>query len=369
MLSDEVVFMLGQCESIIRTISKIPLPPKERQRLLLVSLRKGAQATTAIEGNTLTDDEVARIDEGESLPPSREYLEIEVKNILEALNAIRKDVILDGRSVVITPELIKTFHSYVGKKLGEHFKAIPGQFRQNNVVVGGYRAPEYTAVVALVQELCEWMKATSHYEKGPPGFIDQVVQAIVFHVYIAWIHPFGDGNGRTARLIEFYILLRAGLPDISSHILSNFYNNTREEYYRQLDIAGREGDLSKFIYYAVQGFRDGLSEALDIFQNNILRIVWKNYIYEALDSKKASGKSKAIVKRRRNVALHFPIDKFYGISELLDKEPVLIREYAKSSSLTRTRDFQELVKLGLIIKEGNKYKGNIQMLKGMMPFL
>ncbi|MFY9110607.1 MAG: Fic family protein, partial [Desulfomonilia bacterium] len=86
--------MLGQCEAIIRTISEIPLPPKERQRLLLVSLRKGAQATTAIEGNTLTEEEIARIDEGESLPPSREYLEIEVKNIIEALNAIREDVIL-----------------------------------------------------------------------------------------------------------------------------------------------------------------------------------------------------------------------------------------------------------------------------------
>lgn len=366
-LGEDVIFMLGQCEAIIRTISEIPLPPGERKRLLLVSLRKGAQATTAIEGNTLTDDEIARIDEGESLPPSREYLEIEVKNILEALNAIRENVLLNGRSTVITPGLIKNFHNYVGKNLGDHFKAIPGQFRQNNVVVGGYRAPEYNVVVTLVMKLCDWMKDTFHYEEGNRNFVDQVIQAIVFHVYIAWIHPFGDGNGRTARLIEFYILLRAGLPDIASHILSNFYNNTREEYYRQLDIAGKQGDLSKFIRYSVLGFRDGLSEALDIFQDNILLIAWKNYIFEALDSKKASGKSKAIVKRRRNVALHFPIDKFYGINDLLESNPFLMKEYAKSSNLTRSRDFQELVKLGLIAKQGTKYKGNIRILKEMMP--
>jgi len=366
-LSEDVIFMLGQCEAIIRTISEIPLPPKERQRLLLVSLRKGAQATTAIEGNTLTDDEIARIDGGESLPPSREYLEIEVKNIIEALNAIRKDVILNNRPAVIHPELIKNFHNYVGKNLGNHFKAIPGQFRQTNVVVGGYRAPEYSAVVTLVRKLCDWMKETFHYEEGDQKFIDQVIQAIVFHVYIAWIHPFGDGNGRTARLIEFYILIRAGLPDIASHILSNFYSNTREEYYRQLVIAGKEEDLSKFINYAVEGFRDGLSEALNIFQNNILQISWKNYIYDALDSKKASGKSKSIVKRRRNAALHFPIDKFYGIDELLESNPFLMKEYAKFSNLTRARDFQELVKLELITREGTKYTGNIQILKGFMP--
>jgi len=359
--------MLGQCKSIIRIISEIPLPPKERERLLLVSLRKGAQATTAIEGNTLTDDEIARIDEGESLPPSREYLEIEVKNILEALNSIREDVILNDKSAVITPELIKNFHYCVGKNLGDHFKAIPGQFRQNNVIVGQYRPPESTDVIKLMQKLCDWMRETFHYEEGNTDFIDQVIQAIVFHVYIAWIHPFGDGNGRTARLVEFYILLRAGLPDIASHILSNFYNNTREEYYRQLEIAGREADLSKFIRYAVQGFRDGLTEALYIFQGNILKIAWKNYIYEALDSKKASGKSKAIVKRRRNVALHFPTDKFYGIDELLESNPVFIREYAMCSPVTRARDLKELEKLNLIYKAGNKFIGNIQILKGMMP--
>ncbi|HQG32611.1 MAG TPA: Fic family protein, partial [Deltaproteobacteria bacterium] len=286
-LEKDVIFMLGQCEAIISTISEIPLPPKERQWLLLVSLRKGAQATTAIEGNTLTEEEIARIDEGESLPPSREYLEIEVKNIIEALNAIREDVILNDKSVVITPELIKSFHRYVGKNLGDHVQAIPGQFRQNNVVVGTYRPPEYSSVNALVQRLCEWMRETFHYEEGNTNFIEQVVQAIVFHVYIAWIHPFGDGNGRTARLVEFYILLRAGLPDIASHILSNFYNDTREEYYRQLSLAGREGDLTKFIRYAVQGFRDGLAEALSIFQNSVLQTAWKNYIYDALDSKKA----------------------------------------------------------------------------------
>jgi len=367
MLNEDIIFMLGQCKSIIRIISEIPLPPKERERLLLVSLRKGAQATTAIEGNTLTDDEIARIDEGESLPPSREYLEIEVKNILEALNSIREDVILNDKSAVITPELIKNFHYCVGKNLGDHFKAIPGQFRQNNVIVGQYRPPESTDVIKLMQKLCDWMRETFHYEEGNTDFIDQVIQAIVFHVYIAWIHPFGDGNGRTARLVEFYILLRAGLPDIASHILSNFYNNTREEYYRQLEIAGREADLSKFIRYAVQGFRDGLTEALYIFQGNILKIAWKNYIYEALDSKKASGKSKAIVKRRRNVALHFPTDKFYGIDELLESNPVFIREYAMCSPVTRARDLKELEKLNLIYKAGNKFIGNIQILKGMMP--
>jgi Fic family protein len=60
-----------------------------------------------------------------------------------------------------------------------------------------------------------------------------LMKAILTHLYIAWIHPFGDGNGRTARLAELQILLAAGMPMPASHLLSNHYNTTRTDLYRQ----------------------------------------------------------------------------------------------------------------------------------------
>jgi len=368
-LDQETLFMLGQCEVIIRAISSAPIKPEYRESLLQVSLRKGARATTAIEGNTLSDEEVAKIAEGEKLPPSKEYLETEVKNILVALNTILNEVVMDGKATVINTELIKNFHHAVGKNLGDHFQAIPGQFRASghNVTVGKYRPPEGHYVNELMKKLCEWMKAEFHYERGEQHFTDQVIQAIVFHAYIAWIHPFGDGNGRTARLVEFYILLRAGLPDIASHILSNFYNDTRDEYYRQLDASIHERTLTNFIKYAVRGFRDELNSVLQIVQGNNLVTSWEKFIYETLDSKKVSGKSKAIIKRRRTLALNFPVDKFYTIDELLNTIPAVIREYAKLSPFTLKRDLAELERLQLVTKKEDRYTGNIGILKGLMP--
>ena len=368
-VAEGTLFMLGQCEAIIRIISSAPLEPVYRQKLLKVSLRKGAQATTAIEGNTLSEEEIIKIDEGGVLPPSKEYLQTEVQNVISALNQIRDEVIIDGKDHLITPELIKSFHYNIGKDLGEHLKAVPGQFRGagHDVVVGPYKPPLGKDVLPLVLRLCDWLKETFHYEDGKQNFVEQVLQAIVCHVYIAWIHPFGDGNGRTARLIEFYLLLRAGLPDIASHILSNHYNNTREEYYRQLDLAGKEKNLSRFIAYAVLGFRDGLNEVLDIVQVNVLKTAWRNYIYEILDSKKAAGKTKAIVKRRRNIALNFPMDSSQTIDYLLNNNPAFIREYAQYSSVTLKRDLLELEELGLIAKQDEKYKANIEILKNSMP--
>ena len=368
-LDEDTIFMLGQSESIVQAISSAPIKPEYRRQLLVVSLRKGARATTAIEGNTLSEAEVARIDEGEKLPPSKEYLQIEVKNVIDALNQIRTEVIAEDKAFVLSPELIEKFNYFVGKDLGDHFQGMPGKFRASghNVIVGTYRPPPGEDVSSLMLQFCEWMKQTFRYEYGQQSFSEQVLQAIVAHVYLAMIHPFGDGNGRTARLIEFYILLRAGLPDIASHILSNHYNDTRQEYYRQLDLCVRERDLSGFIKYAVLGFRDGLKGVLDIVQMNLLEMSWHKFIYDVLDSKKATGKTRAIVKRRRTLALQFPVDKWHTPDDLVVSSGILAKEYARLSSTTLMRDLAELERLDLIVRDKNKYKGNIEIMRGYMP--
>ena len=312
---------------------------------------------------------MARIDEGEKLPPSKEYLQIEVKNVIDALNQIRTEVIAEDKAFVLSPELIEKFNYFVGKDLGDHFQGMPGKFRASghNVIVGTYRPPPGEDVSSLMLQFCEWMKQTFRYEDGQQSFSEQVLQAIVAHAYLAMIHPFGDGNGRTARLIEFYILLRAGLPDIASHILSNHYNDTRQEYYRRLDLCVRERDLSGFIKYAVLGFRDGLKGVLDIVQMNLLEMSWHKFIYDVLDSKKATGKTRAIVKRRRTLALQFPVDKWHTPDDLVVSSGILAKEYARLSSTTLMRDLAELERLDLIVRDKDKYKGNIEIMRGYMP--
>ncbi len=255
-IDNECAYMLGECDAYVKALTDIPLKPEHRDKLLSLSLIKGAQATTAIEGNTLSQEEIEKLAQGWKLPPSKEYLEIEVKNILEAFNTLLHEIVVDGKVRSATPELIKEFHQMIGKNLGDHFDAIPGKFRDDNRVVGTYLAPDYKFVPELIDKLCDWLQQEFHYTDGQ-NFLTSVTQAIITHVYIEWIHPFGDGNGRTGRLLEFYILLRTGLPNIVSHILSNFYNQTRPEYYRQLDQARKKRNLTGFIKYAVQGFSDG----------------------------------------------------------------------------------------------------------------
>ncbi|MBW1614942.1 MAG: Fic family protein [Deltaproteobacteria bacterium] len=372
-LTSQTLYQLGECDALVQAISNIPLKPENRDKLLQVALIKGAQATTAIEGNTLSDEEIKKIQEGleqglkkNLLPPSRQYQEIEVRNIINAFNRLLKEVVFENKINAITPELIKKFHKMISKDLGKHIDAIPGKFREDNRIVGTYRSPEYKYIPDLIKKLCGWIKTEFYFDKNRnQDFATAVIEAIATHVYIEWIHPFGDGNGRTGRLIEFYILLRAGLPNIVSHILSNFYNKTRSEYYRQFDNARKNKDLTSFIEYAVQGFRDGLKESLEIIQKNQFKIFWHNYIYETFADIRYSKRE--AFKRKRDLILELPTNQNFFIQDIVMLTPLIAKKYAKLTITTLIRDLKELEKLKLIKKTGKKYQANIEILKAMIP--
>lgn len=359
------LYFLGQISSTIDAIAMTPLLPDYHKRLLLVSLQKGARATTAIEGNTLTEEEVGKVQAGESLPPSKEYQEIEVKNILEAYTKIRDEIIIKEKPDLISPKLIKHFNYLVGKELNEHFGGTPGQFRNCNVVVGSvYKAPNYEEVPQLVDSLCEFLKNEFHFDKGQK-FGEAVIQAIITHVYIEWIHPFQDGNGRTGRLLEFYLLMRAGNPDIASHILSNHYNNTKIEYYRQLDKANKHGNLSEFIEYALLGFRDGLTSTIDIIQKNLFTIAWQKLVYDKFSD--VNYRVVDVFKRKRRVLLSIPIDQSLTIDEIFFYNPESAKKYANLTDITLKREIDEFKNMELLIKVGNKYRANISLLTKQSP--
>ena len=364
-ITQPIMFLLGQCEAFVKAIQHTPLLPQDFSRLMRVALIKGAQATTAIEGNTLSEEEVKQVADGAKLPPSKEYLAQEVRNIVSALNELQKEVVDDDRVQLIDADLLKRFHMMVGKDLGEHFAAIPGRFRENQVVVGSYRCPAPEHVEDLVDNLCEWMPREFHFGQGEQAFWKVLLQAMTAHVYIEWIHPFSDGNGRTGRLVEFYVMLRGGNPNIASHILSNHYNQTRTEYYRQLEMASKEKSLTKFFEYALTGFRDGLELTLQTVQNSQFEITWQKMVYDEFDKVKAS--QMPLFRRRRRLALDFPKNRMVSLEEIPHINTHLAGFYAGVSSRTIVRDMSELMRMELLTKEEGGYRALTERLRMYVP--
>jgi Fic family protein len=265
---------------------------------------------------------------------------------------------------LISKELLLRFHKMIGQNLGEHFSAIPGRFREHDVIVGKYRCPDHRDVPLLIEKYCGWLRTEFKYESGQQRFDNMIIQAIVAHVYLEWIHPFGDGNGRTGRLVEFYILSRGGSPDIALHILSNHYNATRPEYYRQLEKAYDTRSLSAFLEYALIGFRDGLMTTLEIIQKNQLDIAWQKFVYDSFNA--IEMKQKEVFKRRRALALSIPIDKKFKLSEIPSLSIPLAQIYSPLTLKTLERDMDELEKNKLVLKDDGKYFANIAALNRMI---
>lgn len=364
-LSTQTIYQLGECHALVETLRYLPLSNELRQKLLRVSLIKGAMATTAIEGNTLTEEEaLAIINNKSKIPPSRKYQETEIKNVIDALNAIFEDV---GRRNIVAPvsrKLLCTFNRLIGKDLGDYYDGIPGKVRQTFVSVGSYHAPDYKYLDETIDRFTDWLQREFHFsQKEKPDFADSIIEAIVAHVYIAWIHPFCDGNGRTARLTEFYILLRAGFPNICSHILSNFYNSTRSRYYQEIINATRTRDLSQFIAYAVEGLRDGLDEVMASVTNHQLFNAWNMLSLKTIEElQKVSAERK---ERLRTIAKMITLTGKYTIREIVAQ--LYTQNGQPIDERSTARDLKMLMDAGLLEKEEDKYQANIKPLVELLP--
>ena len=356
--------LLGEAVSKTEHIAGVPLDPDAAKRLHAVYLAKGALATTAIEGNTLTEDEVREHLEGRlQLPPSRQYLAQEIDNIVAACNGIGNAVIR-GDFSHITVDEIKGYNSLVLEKLPLQEDVEPGQLRRHSVTVGRYRGVPAEDCGLLLEKFCDWLNGLEL-----PGHSAQpysILAAIAAHLYFVWIHPFADGNGRTARLIEFRFLLQAGFPTPAAHLLSNFYNLTRTEYYRQLDRASNSnGRMDDFIAYAIQGLVDQLRDQLAVIRRMQWDTTWRNYVFERF------GKGSTTHLRRRRLVLELSEvpgdDGWVNRADIPDLSARLARAYSSKTAKTLSRDINAVAQMGLVECLGRKVRARKSMILAFLP--
>ena len=357
--------LLGEASSKCEHIAGVPLQPDVARDLHQLYLAKGAQATTAIEGNTLSEQEVLQRIKGElTLPASKEYLGQEVDNIVNACNRIR-DRLREGDDA-LTSERVREFNRLVLEKLRLEKGVVTGEVRQHSVVVGrSYLGAPAEDCEFLLNRLCEWLNGPDFRASEGMELVFAIIKAVVAHVYVAWIHPFGDGNGRTARLMEFQILLSAGVPTPAAHLMNNHYNQTRSEYYRQLEAAsGSGGDIIPFLEYAAQGLVDGLGEQLAKIRLRQWDVAWENFVHEEFREK--TGKT---ARRQRSLVLDLSrLEKPVQTGMVSDLSPRLAREYAGKTPKTIQRDLGALLKMDLVERTPEGFRARKEKILAFLPW-
>jgi len=200
--------------------------------------------SNAIEGNRLTLKETYFvIQEGITVKGKTLKEHLEAKNHYEAISYLY-DLIEQPHKFEMTEFLIRSIQQLV---VQDTDKDSAGEYRKGNVRITGSRhvLPDAVVVPERMRELVTW------YESNKSQ-MHRVELAAIFHHTFVHIHPFFDGNGRTARLLMNIILMSAGYP------LVIILKNDRRRYCNTLDQADK-GEISPFIRFIAQAVERSLN--------------------------------------------------------------------------------------------------------------
>ena len=278
---------------------------KPRTELRKRNKVKTIRASLAIEGNTLSEDQITAIIENKRVvgPP---------KDIREVENAIRAYDNLSNFNAFSIESYLEA-HRMLMSGLVDR----PGQFRTASVgVVQGDRiahlAPPGWNVDNLMTDLFRYL------EKGEDNLI---IKSCVFHYEMEFIHPFMDGNGRMGRLWQTVILMRVN-PVFEYLPIEQEIKKSQKDYYNVLSQCDREGLSTKFVEYMLDKIKLSLEELIGKQRDNVTDTERLKYFLDQLDSGEFTRKD-------------------------------YLRVFPGISTATATRDLRSGVEEGLLVREGN----------------
>lgn len=205
---------------------------QENLRLHRVNRIQTIRGTLAIEGNTLTTEQVTAVLEGKPVVAP-------INEVQEVRNALKAYELLDVLDPHKVDDLLKTHATMEAGLIDD-----AGRFRRGGAGVAAgnqiiHYAPDAERVPYLVDDLFEWLRTT---EEHP------LIASCVFHYEFEFIHPFADGNGRTGRLWQTLILSR-WRPIFKNLPIENIVYKYQQDYYRAIAVSGGKEGCTPFIEF------------------------------------------------------------------------------------------------------------------------
>ena len=207
---------------------------------------RNVHASTAIEGNPLTLEQVRALEEGRELATSGVRAKREVVNYFAGLRYVEKRASMKR----IGHNNILELHRILAGEVMDQGEA--GRYRTISVRVGRYVPPPPSAVSGLMFELLEWWNKESVK-------LSPVLSSAILHYRFETIHPFADGNGRTGRALALWELYRRGFDTHHIFSVDEYYWEDRPRYYKELDAVRKAGeDLTGWLEYCAEGLQQTL---------------------------------------------------------------------------------------------------------------
>jgi len=316
--------------------SNIGIAETDKTKFVISSIMEEAISSSQMEGANTTRKKAKEMIQQEQKPKSKS--EQMIMN-----NFITMKYIIQNKDEEITQEKILYIHKLISNKTLDDFED-EGQFRKNNDInvvnfFDGeivHTPPLKEELDGLVKDLCDFF----NYESE--NFIHPIIKGCIIHFMIGWIHPFTDGNGRTARAIFYWYMLKKGYWLTEYLSISRIIKDTKNQYEKSYLYSEIDGnDLSYFITYHIKTMEKAF-DALKVYINR---------------------KQKEVFQAAKFMKIAFVNERMAQILKIVndDSDRILnIKEIEKRfgiSNFTARSDLKTLVSLGFLeIIQVNKKK-------------
>lgn len=356
----KIMGAVKECEARIDAIRDIPIQPPILQAFDTLNIARAVRGTTGLEGTEISEEEVGRIldsgQEAQVLPSNRQREEREVRNAAAVMRYV-KHIVQEDPNASLTENLIREIHRLTTEGIS-YENNVPGQYRNHAVHVGSYTPPrDAERVRCLVAEFVDW------FNTGMPRSWHPILAALAAHFYVASIHPFGDGNGRTSRGVESFLLFKAGVNVFGFYSLANFYYRRRDAYVaRLMESRFNARSLMPFVTFALEGLVDEVRTVQEQMVSMMKRIAFRDYARETLEKEPGLGPK----RRERLIHLLQALSRLklplYAEQEPQTLERAVFDQYRNFSHKTLQRDLILLAKHHFLVQNDGKIDANIAIM-------
>jgi len=327
--TNKIVDNLTQIAAARELILNSPLIPQWGVTLRREAMIHSAHSSTSIEGNRLSLEQVSELALGKDVTAMRKDKQ-EVMNYLKVLENLNKHT---TRKKITETDILQ-----IHKKLTKETLDNPadcGMYRNRYVVVANritgtikFRPPSNAEVPGLVKDLLDWLNSPAANE------LDPVIESGIAHYEFVRIHPFVDGNGRTARVLAALILYLRGFDTKQFFCLDDYYDSDRQAYYKTLQrIDQGTLDLTPWLEY----FSEGVKASINTVKERVIRLSSERL-------RKAKKGQIALTERQMRI-----VEFINQQGKITNRD---MRQMFKLSDEGALKEINKLLKLGVIKSHG-----------------
>ncbi|MDP2925581.1 MAG: Fic family protein [Nanoarchaeota archaeon] len=341
----EFFSIIQEIQSTDQFIKDSPSYPGSTNKIIRGELISAIGATLAIEGSTIQREEIEESFRKADLNEKLERIEQEAENSRKVYQFIIDMCCEKKDNFIYNEQMIKQIHKYFTEDIN-YLSNRPGDYRDFIVSFGIPRMDGLcrtrTEIEKAMKNFINWLNSDRNEISI---FNDPQIKAILAHYYLSEIHPFADGNGRTARALEALILFVNGINNYCFWSLANFWSLHRNEYLIHLRNIRLTCDPWEFLLWGMKGYLAEIKRVKYLVLKKVKQLMFMDYIKYLLANKKTE---EVKINQRIVDILNILVKSGKIPMDKLNSSPTIKAMYRNSSPSTKYKDIRKMVKKGLI---------------------